>query len=506
MRMPAFIRWLLLFVVVLRATTAEFLTFDDALKLAFPDSGKVERFRPEVTPAQQQLILEQSRSRAEAKLGGVYVGHSAGVIDGVAYIDHVIGRTEFITWLCVVSPAGVVRRMEVMAYREAYGGEIRDRAFLQQFEGKDASNPLRPGREIANIGGATLSVNALTDRARFLLTFHALAVKDAATAWVVGRASPPSTGAAATPASERSVPLGNAPLTIRMVPAVADNAVLDRLVSEAQRLHLVLNAWEDGAELAQLNRRAGGAASPDLLAALLLARRCHELTGGRFDPTIFPLLTVWKNAADRGVMPEASAIAAARAHIGFAQVGISEQGQITLRDGVTLDLSGVNKGLILDRLADQLAPQLRAGQAAILGHGGSSWRAVGDDTSDPAVRTILLRHPFDPARPPQRIVLRPGQGLGAAASNGRTLVVGGVAHSHLIDPLSGQPAPLTRAAHVIAPTAALADGLDTALCLMPIADGLKLVATLPGVSAELWDGEQVVASPGWPGTTLDRTP
>jgi FAD:protein FMN transferase len=218
------------------------------------------------------------------------------------------------------------------------------------------------------------------------------------------------------------------------------------------------------------------------------------------------LLTVWKNAAERGVMPEASAIAAARARIGFAQVGISEQGQVTLPDGVTLDLSGVNKGLILDRLADQLAPQLRAGQAAILGHGGSSWRAVGDDTSDPAVRTILLRHPFDPTRPSQRIVLRPGQGLGAAASNGRTLVVGGVAHSHLIDPLSGQPAPLTRAAHVIAPTAALADGLDTALCLMPIADGLQLIATLPGVSAELWDGEQVVASPGWPGTTLERTP
>ncbi len=93
-----------------------------------------------------------------------------------------------------------------------------------------------------------------------------------------------------------------------------------------------------------------------------------------------------------------------------------------------------------------------------------------------------------------------------AASNGRTLLIAGVAHSHLIDPLTGQPAPLTRAAHVIAPTAALADGLDTALCLMPIAEGLKLVASLPGVSAELWDGEQVLASPGWPGTPLDRTP
>lgn len=510
MRMPNVVRLLLLAVLVPAVTAAEYLTFDDALTLAFPGSGKVERFRPDVTPEQQQQILQQSLSRAEAKLGGVYVGHSAGVIDGVAYIDHVIGRTEFITWLCVVSPTGVVRRMEVMAYREPYGGEIRDRAFLKQFEGKDASSPLRAGREIANIGGATLSVNALTDRTRFLLAFHAVAVKEAAPVWLVGRASPPratvAAPAGATPASERSVPLGNAPLTIRITPVLADHTVLDGLIGEAQRLDQVLNSWEDGAELARLNRAGGGDVSPDLLAALLLARRCHELTTGRFDPTIFPLLTLWKRAADSGTAPDAAAVAAARARIGFARVGITDSGRVTLPEGVTLDLSGLNKGIILDRLAERLAPQLIPGQAAILNHGGSSWRALGDDASDATLRTVILRHPFNPTRTHQRVVLRAGQGLGAAASNGRTLMIAGVAHSHLIDPLSGRPSPLTRAAHVIAPTAALADGLDTALCLMPIAEGLKLVASLPGVSAELWDGEQILASPGWPGVAVDGTP
>jgi len=487
------------------AAAAEYLTFDDALTLAFPDSGKVERFRPAVTPDQQRAILEHSRSRAEAKLGGIYVGHSGGVVDGVAYVDHVIGRTEFITWLCVMSPQGVVRRMEVMAYREPYGSEIRDRAFLRQFEGKGPDDVLRPGREIANIGGATLSVNALTDRTRFLLAFHALAVKDAAPAWLAGRESPPRR--TTTAVSERSLPLGNAPLSIRITPALADETVLDALSSEAQRLNRVFNAWEDDAELARLNRAGGGEASPDLLAALQLARRCHDLTGGRFDPTIFPLLTLWKQAADNGTAPDETALAAARARIGFARVGISDDdARVTLPKGVTLDLSGLNKGLILDRLAQQLAPQLVAGQAAILGYGGSSWRALGDATSDSALRTVVLRHPFDPARAHQRVVLLPGQGLGAAASNGRTLMVAGIAHSHLIDPLSGQPAPLTRAAHVIAPDAALADALDTALCLMPVAEGLKLVASLPGVSAELWDGEHIHASPGWPGVAINAKP
>lgn len=504
--MPILCRLVLLAMLVSHTTSmaAEFLTFDDALKLAFPDSGKVERFRPEVTPDQQRAILERSQSRAEAKLGGVYVGHSGGVIDGVAYVDHVIGRTEFITWLCVLTPDGAVRRMEVMAYREPYGGEIRDRAFLRQFEGKGPDSVLRAGREIANIGGATLSVNALTDRTRFLLAFHAVAVKDAATAWLNGRESPPRGGVPAV--SERSVPLGNAALTIRIAPPLTPpdgDDMLERLMGEAQRLDRVLNAWEDGAELTRLNRSGGGEASADLLAALRLARHCHDLTGGRFDPTIFPLLTAWKQAADQGSSPDTAAITAARARIGFSRVSITEDGRLILPDGVTLDLSGLNKGFILDRLAERLSSQLKPGQSAILSHGGSSWRAVGDDRGDAALRTIILRHPFDPRRTHQRVVLRPGQGLGAAASNGRTLVIAGIAHSHLIDPLSGQPAPLTRAAHVIAPAAALADGLDTALCLMPVAEGLKLVASLPGVSAELWDGEQVHASPGWPGTAHD---
>ena len=178
-------------VLIGTAPAAEFLTFDDALRLAFPDSGAIERFRPDVTPDQQRAILARSQSHAEAELGGIYVGHSAGHVDGVAFVDNVIGRTEFITWLCVLTPSGAVRRIEVMAYREPQGGEIRDRAFLAQFAGKDASATLRPGREIANIAGATLSVHALTDRVRFLLAFHAVALKDAVPVWLNGRPSPP---------------------------------------------------------------------------------------------------------------------------------------------------------------------------------------------------------------------------------------------------------------------------------------------------------------------------
>ncbi len=482
------------------ALGAEFLAFDEAIRLAFPDSGKVERFRPEVTAEQQQLILDRSHSRAEAKLGGIYVGHSAGAIDGIAFIDHVIGRTEFITWLCVLTPTGVVRRIEVMAYREPYGGEIRDRTFLAQFEGKDATSPLRAGREIANIAGATLSVHALTDRLRFLLAFHAVAIKDAAATWVQGRESP--TGRAST-LIERSAAIGTAALTIRVLPAgEAERAgtAADAALVTAARLDALLNAWKEPSELAGLNRSAQAVVSPELMDALELARQCHQLTGGRFDPSILPLLRLWQQAAERGTPPEAASIASAQADIGFARTTWDPlTRRVRLPAGVALDLSGLNKGLILDHLGRALSTALTRAQPALLAFGESSWLAVGDPAQTAPFLSVTLRHPADPMRMHQRIALRPGQGLGCASTSGRTFVVAGVAHSHLIDPISGQPAPLDRAATVLAPSAGLADGLDTALCLMAVEEGLALVAKLPGVSALIWDGARFHASPGWPG-------
>src|SRR6266545_2184989 len=39
--------------------------------------------------------------------------------------------------------------------------EVRDRRFLQQYKGKDLKDPLLPYRDIQNISGATMSVEAI---------------------------------------------------------------------------------------------------------------------------------------------------------------------------------------------------------------------------------------------------------------------------------------------------------------------------------------------------------
>ncbi len=52
--------------------------------------------------------------------------------------------------------------MDVLVYREPYGGEVAYEAWRRQFRGKSAADSLRVGREIRVISGATISVNAIT--------------------------------------------------------------------------------------------------------------------------------------------------------------------------------------------------------------------------------------------------------------------------------------------------------------------------------------------------------
>ena len=65
-------------------------------------------------------------------------------------------------------------------------------------------------------------------------------------------------------------------------------------------------------------------------------------------------------------------------------------------------------------------------------------------------------------------------------------------------PGDGAPAPRLARAAVVAPCAADADGLATALCLMPASEGIALAERLPGVEAQLADAAgRVHATSGW---------
>jgi Na+-translocating ferredoxin:NAD+ oxidoreductase RnfG subunit len=86
-----------------------------------------------------------------------------------------MGKDQLITFLLCVNNSLAIESLEILEYREPYGGEVRNKSWQIQFRGKRPGDAMRAGREIKNITGATISARAVTNGVhRLLLILHAI--------------------------------------------------------------------------------------------------------------------------------------------------------------------------------------------------------------------------------------------------------------------------------------------------------------------------------------------
>jgi FMN-binding domain len=90
---------------------------------------------------------------------------------GIFVLDHVVGKHLYIDYAVSIE-GGSVRRVDILAYRESYGGEVRNPSWLSQFVGKTSASPLKVGSDIRNISGATLSSMHVTEGVKRVLAAY----------------------------------------------------------------------------------------------------------------------------------------------------------------------------------------------------------------------------------------------------------------------------------------------------------------------------------------------
>ncbi len=151
------------------AFAADYLSAEQAARAMFPQA---DRFQSQTllldAAAQAQLQAQGIRPRsAQWQLQTAFAGDQAR---GFVVVDEVVGKFELITYAVGVGLDGAVKQVEILSYRESHGHEVRLPAWRRQFVGKRADTPLRAGTDIANISGATLSCQHVTDGVRRVLT------------------------------------------------------------------------------------------------------------------------------------------------------------------------------------------------------------------------------------------------------------------------------------------------------------------------------------------------
>lgn len=146
-----------------------YLTVTQAQSVMFPHQKLTPAFR-DLQPAEIAAIKRASGSAPLSKQLQAWQAQDGGWF----IVDRVIGKHEFITYAVAITPQGAVRDVEILEYRETYGGEVRNVNWRQQFVGKRFGAPLQLGRDIKNISGATLSSRHVTDGVRRLLATYQL--------------------------------------------------------------------------------------------------------------------------------------------------------------------------------------------------------------------------------------------------------------------------------------------------------------------------------------------
>ena len=156
------------------AFAVDYMTAEQAARLMFPDADAFDARSVTLDAAQlQQLDAQGVRARSAA--WQVRVARRAGVALGFVVSDDVVGKVELISYAVAIGLDGTVRQIEILAYRESHGFEVRLPAWRKQFIGKGPAASLRVGEDINNISGATLSCNHVTDGVRRIVAVVALA-------------------------------------------------------------------------------------------------------------------------------------------------------------------------------------------------------------------------------------------------------------------------------------------------------------------------------------------
>lgn len=232
----------------------------------------------------------------------------------------------------------------------------------------------------------------------------------------------------------------------------------EEALDEIVRIEEQLSAYDPVSDLWAINHEEAMVpvrVRPSTMAFLLEARALSARTGNAFDPTVGPLVALWRGEQE----PTDEQVEQARALVGWDKVWLDEEScQVALAlPGMRLDPGAIGKGWALDRAGELLQ---ESGVGRVLIHGGtSSVLALGEQ--------------------PWRVGLEDGtvldltnQALGFSAPSGRWAVFGEKRYGHVLDPSTGWPIEAQPWAAVVAESATEADALSTALLVTGPAEGL----------------------------------
>ena len=253
---------------------------------------------------------------------------------------------------------------------------------------------------------------------------------------------------------------------------------------EMDRLVDLLNRYDPQSALSYLNDEGAILGPPPELADVVSgALRISAMSAGAFDPTVQPLVDLFRSRRN-GTGPSApsdSELMDALSLVGVRQVEQTPDAIRFSRPHVGITLDGIAKGYVVDGMAEVLA---RHGLGDFLINAGGDIRSSGC-REDLGPWRVGVQDPHKQGDLPDVIDLSDG----AVATSGSYEIYFDPDRTdhHIVSPQTGSSPQQSLCVSVCAPTTVAADALATTVFLMEPEGGVAFIDTIPGCACLIVD-------------------
>ncbi len=257
-------------------------------------------------------------------------------------------------------------------------------------------------------------------------------------------------------------------------------AAADAAFHRIAALDEIMSDYRADSELMRLCDQPFGQPVPisqDLFDVFTRSQEMSKLTDGAFDITIGPCVRLWRFSRKRKTLPNPQELAAARAAVGWKNLRLDSRARTAtlLLPNMRLDLGGIGKGFAADEALEILKG--RGIDRALVAASGDI--AIGDPPpGEPGWRIGLTAIDIRTNDPAQTLLLH-NCGISTSGDTEQFVEINGIRYSHIVDPATCLGRTNRIQDTVIALNATMTDGLDTALNVMGVERGLRLVEALP---------------------------
>ncbi len=263
------------------------------------------------------------------------------------------------------------------------------------------------------------------------------------------------------------------------------NKAIDSVWARIEQLNSLMSDYESASELMGLCRDSGPGkpirVSSELFFVLNKATQISEASDGAFDVTVGPLVKLWRRARRQKDMPDAKQLAEARAVVGWRNVRLrcEDCSVELLKPSIKLDLGGIAVGYAADE-AIKLLKHQGITSAMIDGSGDI---VVSDPPPGETGWRIGIASLREPDAAPTMFAKLANCSISTSGDAYQFVELDGRRYSHIVNPQTGLGLTDRHSVTVIAPDGITADSLATAVCVLGLDRGLKMIESQPCAAA-----------------------